>query len=210
VKRLIIIGSGGFGREVLGWAKASPEYGSDWLIGGFLDDNAAALEGYDVSEPILGGISNFQPQPDDCFVCALGTPKLRAMVWQRFEKWRDNFIQLIHPEVTIGRNVRLGRGVILCPRVVLTCDLEVGDNTALNVAVAAGHDVRIGSNCQISSFCDITGFVQIGDRVMAGSRASIIPGRKIGADAVIGAGAVVVRHVKPGTTVFGNPARDIF
>lgn len=210
VKRLIIIGAGGFGREILGWAKASLDHGSQWIIGGFLDDNAAALDGYNLSEPILGGIADYQPQPDDCFICALGAPKLRLMVWQRFEKWHDDFVPLIHPQTIIGQNVKLGRGVILCPRVVLTCDLEIGDNTALNVAVAAGHDVRIGNHCQISSFCDITGFVEVGNRVMLGSRASIIPGKKIGDDAVIGAGSVVIRHVRSGTTVFGNPAREIF
>lgn len=210
MNRLIIIGAGGFGREVHGWAKASPDYGSDWVIGGFLDDNPAALQGYDLVELILGSIADFQPKAGDCFICALGSPKLRAMVWQRFERWQNEFIRLIHPETTIGRHVKLGRGVILSPRVVLTCDLEIGDNTALNVAVAAGHDVRIGSHCQISSFCDITGFVEVGDRVMMGSRASVIPGKKIGNNAVVGAGAVVVRDVKPGTTVFGNPAREIF
>ena len=36
---------------------------------------------------------------------------------------------------------------------------------------------------------------------------SILPGHSVGNDALVGAGAVVMRDVKPGQHVFGNPAR---
>ena len=39
MKKLYIIGAGGFGREVLGWARQCPLCGSEWIIGGFIDDN---------------------------------------------------------------------------------------------------------------------------------------------------------------------------
>ena len=44
----------------------------------------------------------------------------------------------------------------------------------------------------------------VGDRVSIGSNATILPGVRIGDDAVIGSGAVVSRDVAPGTVVVGT------
>ena len=42
--------------------------------------------------------------------------------------------------------------------------------------------------------------------MLIGSHAVVLPGMKIGAGATIGAGAVVVKNVAAGETVFGVPA----
>jgi len=51
--------------------------------------------------------------------------------------------------------------------------------------------------------------VYIGDDVWIGTRAIILPGRKIGKGAIIGAGAVVTKDVPEYAIVGGNPARVI-
>jgi sugar O-acyltransferase (sialic acid O-acetyltransferase NeuD family) len=208
MKRLIIIGAGGFGREVLEWARNSRAYRREWEIGGFLDDRPEALAGApEIQLPILGTTHDYEPRPKDTFICAMGTPALRARMRKHFEARGAGFTRLIHESCIVGSRVDLGPGVILCPRVVLTCDISVGANTAFNIGAAVGHDAVIGDDCQISSFCDITGYVNIGNRVMMGSRASIIPGKRVGDEAVVGAGSVVVSNVPEAVTVFGNPAR---
>lgn len=208
MKRLLIIGAGGFGREVAGWARQCAAFRKEWEIAGFLDDNPQAVANYaDIGLPVLGTIWEYMPQRSDLFICAIGTPKLRARVRAHFEEREGRFTRLIHESAIIGRNVYLEPGVICCPRVVLTCDVHIGKNTAINVASAIGHDAQVGTDCQISSFCDITGYVKVGDRVMMGSGARIIPGRRVESDATVGAGAVVIKNVSPATTVFGNPAK---
>ena len=48
-----------------------------------------------------------------------------------------------------------------------------------------------------------------GDEVFVGSGVSIIPFKKIGAGASLGAGSVVIRDIPESVSVFGNPARII-
>lgn len=208
MKRLVIIGAGGFGREVLEWAQHSTAYRREWEIAGFLDDRPDCLERFsNCPVPVIGNTRDYQPRKDQVFLCAIGIPRLREEMRRRFEQKGAVFTRLIHESCVIGSRVDLSPGVILCPGVVLTCDIHVGANTAVNVNTAIGHDAAIGTDCQISSFCDITGYVKLGDRVLLGSRASIIPGRHVGDRSVVGAGSVVVVNVPADVTVFGNPAR---
>ncbi|MEX2381674.1 MAG: acetyltransferase [Opitutales bacterium] len=206
MKILIIIGAGGFGREVLAWAEQTYDFASEWRFGGFLDDNFRALNGLAYQERIISNVAAYQPKPDDRFLCAVGRPGLKERLVQPVLEKGGRFASLIHPTVVVGRKVTIGHGAILCPRVVLTSDIILGDFVSLNVGTAVGHDVVIGDWSQTSAFCDLTGASKVGRKVFLGSRASVLPKVAVGDEAVIGAGSVVVRDVKAGQTVFGVPA----
>lgn len=122
-----------------------------------------------------------------------------------------------------------GEGVVL--RAPFYCDygynISVGRNTFMNfncvildvLPVHIGEDCQIGPNVQIYTAdhpldpqLRRTGLesgrpVSIGNNVWIGGGAIILPGVRIGDDAVVGAGSVVTRDVPPGATVVGNPAR---
>jgi acetyltransferase-like isoleucine patch superfamily enzyme len=103
--------------------------------------------------------------------------------------------------------VKLGKGVVICPGAVLSTDIFLGDFAMVNLNSTMGHDASLGAWSTLSAHCDLTGHVKVADRVFMGSRATVIPGKKVGARSIVGAGAVVVADVPPGVTVVGNPAR---
>ena len=207
MKRLIIVGAGGFGREVYAWAEAHPDCGRLWEIAGFLDDNPAALDRFDYPVSILAAVVDYSPQSNDLFLCAIGSPAIKRMVCGKLLGSGAEFISLVHPTVVIGFNVEIGVGTIICPHAIVTCDVAIGDFVAINCHSSIGHDVRIADWVTLSGHCDVTGQTELGEMAFLGSGARILPLKKVGARAMVGAGSVVISHVPTNAKVFGNPAR---
>lgn len=207
MKRLLIVGAGGFGREVYAWAKGHPDCGQEWEIAGFLDDNPEALDRFDYAIPILGTVADYMPGEEDVFICAIGAPSVKRVVCETLLERSATFISLVHPTAVCGENVSLGQGVVICPYAIVTCDVRIGNFVAINCHSSVGHDVTIGDWTTLSGHCDVTGQTALGEMVFLGSGARILPLKRVGAGALVGAGSVVISHVAAGAKVFGNPAR---
>lgn len=207
--RLLIVGASGFGREILCWAREIPKAQREWDVGGFLDANPGALEGFGVDVPILGDPVSWEPEARDRFVCAIGDPTIKLRLCRALSARGAVFSTFIHPSAHVPAGNHLGEGVVFCPRSGLTTNVTVGDFVTFNLASGAGHDARIGDGCTFSGYAEVTGNVVLGEGVLLGSHACVLPGVAVGDFAKIGAGGVVVRRVPPGATVFGNPARQV-
>ncbi len=209
MKRVLIVGAGGFGRELLAWCAHDPAYGREWKVEGFLDDNPNALAGYAVPVGVTGAVADYTPRAGEEFLCAIGQPKIKRRVVESLKERGAVFRRFVHPAVICGNNVKLGEGVVLCPGVILTSDIVLEDHVMFNCGASAGHDVKIGCYTTLSGHCDLTGFVQVGREVFFGSGARVIPGKRVGDGAVVGAGSVVIMDVPHGVTVMGVPARKL-
>lgn len=209
VKDLIIISAGRFGRETFTWATQAIAAGAPWHIKGFLDDRPDALVGYDYAPGVLGDVENYDIQKNDVFVGAIGDPRDKVKYYSPIIRRGGRFVNVIHPLASIGRNVRLGTGIVLAPYSSVTSDVTIGNHVSVGAFSNAGHDTMIGDWSQISSHCGINGNVVLGEGVFLGSHACIIPRKKVGDWAFVGAGSVVIKDVEAGVKVFGNPAAPI-
>jgi sugar O-acyltransferase (sialic acid O-acetyltransferase NeuD family) len=211
MKELIIIGAGGFGREVLQYAldmKASSE-SIKWNIAGFIDDNLSALDGYECEYEVLGKISDHKISPNNVYLCAIGNPLIKMKICQDFLSRGAQFINIIHPTAQIGRTCKFGVGNVFCPYSVITTDVTIGDFVFINLHSSCGHDAVIQSGCTLSSYCDITGYVKLEQGVFLGSHASVCPSVNVGSYAKIGAGATVISDIPPNCTAVGVPAKVV-
>jgi len=209
MKQLIIIGAGGFGREVLAWARQSLGCGEAWTVKGFLDDNIEAIAGLHVPAPWLGRIEDHQPAADEVFVCAMGVPAIKRRCFECIEARGGQFITLIHRTAVVGDQVKLGAGVILCPYAVVSGYNVIGKSVVVNMHATVDHDANVGDWTQINCHCDVTAGVQVGSEVWFSSHVAVAPRLRIGDRAYLGIGSAILRDVEADTKVFGLPARRV-
>lgn len=205
--RIYILGAGGFGREVYQYLLDSGTTIDE--IVGFLDDNSSALSDYNCKHQVIGDLFNFKLPKGALLIMAVANPSLKKQLYDFYKPKHYNFKTLIHPSAVIGGNVSVGEGSIICPHVTVTTDISIGKLCTVNAHSSIGHDAKLGDFCTLSGHCDVTGFANLDDEVFMGSHALVIPNVKVGRGAVIGAGSVVISKVRPGITVFGNPAKKI-
>lgn len=207
--KLVIIGAGGFGREVLAWAEQSVQRGRDWEIKGFIDDNLDALAKRPSPGKLLGKIADYQPAADEIFICALGVPAVKRQCSELIAARGGKFARVIHRSVVLGHNVDLADGVILCPNSVVSANNRLGRGVVVNLNSTVDHDAEVGDWTQINCHCDLTAGVVVGREVFFGSHVVVVPGVSVGDRAYLCAGSVIVGNVEPGAKVFGVPARRI-
>jgi sugar O-acyltransferase (sialic acid O-acetyltransferase NeuD family) len=207
VKRALIVGGGGFGREVLAWLDDARRATGGFEISGFLDSkNVPSIEGL----PIIADPADFEPGPDDLLVCAIGDPRGKLSVVERLSARGGRWLTLVHPTARVGPGCEIGEGSVLCPGVVLTTRVILGSVVVINVYSTVGHDASLGDGCTLSAHCDVTGKATLGRGVFMGSHAVVIPGVYVEEFATIGAGSVATKRVPRGCTVLGVPARRIW
>jgi len=85
----------------------------------------------------------------------------------------------------------------------------VGKGTKICTYVNIAHNCKIGSRVFIGPHACLNGSIEVGDDAWISGHAVVEQGRKIGAGATVGMGAVVTHDVPPFETVVGVPAMPI-
>lgn len=121
----------------------------------------------------------------------------------------------IMPQSRIGKNCNIGQNVVVLPNAVIGNNVKVQNNVSIYTGVVCEDDVFLGPSCVFtniknprSSVARKHQYVQtiLKKGASIGANATIICGVTIGEYALIGAGAVITKDVKPFALVMGNPA----
>ena len=210
MKKILIFGAGGFGREVQWLIERINQKKPTWEIEGYLDDGVkpqTEINGYKV----LGGMEKLKEYGDTAaVVVAVGSAKTREKIVTAIKRIGDfQFPNLIDPDVQLSQFVSLGQGNIICAGNILTVNVCLQDFVILNLSCTVGHDAHLESFVTVYPGVNISGNVRIGERAELGTGSQIIQGITIGQDTIIGAGAAVVRHIQSPCVAVGVPAKPI-
>lgn len=205
MKNLIIACAGDFGKEALVLAKRMNEVKPQWNILGFIDDGVPVGTEVFLGYKVIGTIRDFMPGPDDRVAIGHSRPKVKEAIYGVLKEKGTQLATLIKPETVLPYDIEMGEGCII--------------GTAwLGIEVKLGNCVHIAGsmvgNTTIDDFSTTTGLANlagatIGKGVFIGSHAVVLNGKKVGDYAQVTAGSIVFRNVKPGVTVFGNPAKEM-
>ena len=209
MKNLIIIGAGGMGRQVCLFAQNCKGYNEDYIIKGFLDDNPHAMEGFDGFPPVLGTIDSYQIQLDDVFFNSIGDVVAKKKCINKILDKGGVFITLIHPTAGVSKGTKVGRGCMIAARAGIGTETEIGDFCLIQDNAIIGHDVHVGNFCRIDCNVVLIAGVCLDNDVCVHTSSVINHNVHVGEAATVGALSFVIRNVKSGTTVQGNPAKRI-
>ena len=216
---LAIFGAGGLGREVLVLARQINEAVPTWELFGFFDDQIPpAPELLDLpyrgSSTDLLALGQHTPAAAPLHVAvAMGNSQHRATVVARLRTAGPglHFPALIHPGVARQpyQRLRIGEGCLVQQGCLLTTNIQLGEFTLLNLGCTVGHDAVLDGFCSLMPHANVGGAAHLERGVYLGTNATVIQGVRIGAETIVGAGAVAVRDLPAGCTAVGVPARII-
>ena len=85
MKQLVIVGAGGFAREVYWYAQESVGFGTSFEIKGFLDGDVKLDEAEyaKLEKPVVGDAGTYEISDEDVFVCAIGDPSVKKKLVER-------------------------------------------------------------------------------------------------------------------------------
>lgn len=200
MNKLIIIGAGGHGKVV---ADIALKAGYEDVC--FVDDNAT---GECMGLPIVGKTSDIIRLNDSKtdFVIAIGNNSVRQAV---SEKFKVNWVTLVHPSAQIGSSVALGEGSVVMAGAVINPCATVGRHCIVNTGAIVEHDNYLADFVHVSPGAKLSGTVKVGERTWIGVGAGVVNNVEICADVIIGAGAVVIKTIEDKGTYVGVPARKI-
>ena len=210
MKNCVIVGAGGFGREVKMLIEQINAKSKEYNVLGFYDDSTpkgTLINGLKV----LGSVEDLNQVSEPTTVSiAIGTPMIKKKIVGQLTNPLLFFPKLIHPSVSLGISEdAIGKGTIICAGNIITVNIKIGDFVILNLGCTVGHDTVIGDYSAFMPQTNIAGEVNLGESVYGGMGAGIINQVSIGDNVTLGAGTIVVKDMPSNCLVVGVPGKVI-
>lgn len=210
LRRLLLVGAGGFARETLELIRAVNRVEPTWRVVGLLDDDPR-IEGTSIhGVRVIGPSASAHDHPDTFVVVCVASPDdpmRRLAAVSRLGLPDERYASLVHPAATVAESASIGPGSVLHAATILTADIRLGPHVAAMPAVVLTHDDDVGAGVTFGAGARVAGAVTIERGAYIGSGALLREGVRVGEGAVVGMGAVVTRTVPAREVWVGVPAR---
>ena len=143
----------------------------------------------------------------DAFVIvAIGDNAIRKQV---VGSTKHPFANAIHRSALISSSASMGLGNMILHGAIVQAQSRIGNHVIINTGAQIDHDCIVEDYAHIAPRVVLCGNVSVGEGTLIGAGATVIPGKKIGKWATIGAGSVVIEDIPDFAVAVGQPARVI-
>jgi len=145
------------------------------------------------------------------FCITIGNPhgRVRIKYHERLSAEGLKPVTLAHPHSWIAENTKIGEGSQIMAGAIIQPEAVIGRQCIINTCASVDHEDVLDDGVEVAPGATLCGAVHCGTNSWICVGAKVLPRIKIGADAIVGAGAVVTKDVPPGTTVIGVPAKPM-
>ena len=140
--------------------------------------------------PIAGGLDLLRSEMYERAEIAIGDNRKRQRV-AHYYKGFCTWVTLIHPFSFVHSTCSIADGTVVFAGVVIHPETIIGEHCIVNTSASVDHD------------CFLADFVHVGPGVR------LTGGVKVEDGAFVGAGAVVIKDVRPYLKAVGVPAKEI-
>jgi len=207
LKKVLIVGAGGYAKEILWVLDDLNRCRLEFECVGFVDPQDPGKKGKVLSgRPILGGWADISPTPELHFACGIGAPDAREKECSAAQQLGLKPISLIHPSAVIATDAEIGEGSVLAPTSVVAPTSRLGRHCALNVGAIVGHDAVLGDYCVLSPGAIVLGNARLEEKVFLGANSTVYLGRRMGKGALLAANSFLMTNLGSGKSALGTPA----
>ncbi len=197
-----VIGAGGHAKVVI---STLLEAGREVVA--VFDDDPRKWETTLLGVPVRGPISELAATVYREAVITIGNNSVREKLSAQIKNLE--WITVIHPKAYVHPSVQIAEGTVVFAGAVIQPDVIIGSHVIVNTGATIDHDCVLGDYVHLAPGIHLAGGVQVGRGTFLGIGAVVIPYRRIGDWATIGAGGVVVSDIEDKVTAVGVPARVI-
>lgn len=202
MKKIIIIGASGFGKEIAWVIDRMNHAGCELGLIGFCDDAPGKQTGTFAGFPLFGRLEDAAAQlPGSRFICAIGNNRARQFVVARACAAGLLPHTIVDPAAVIAPDTTIGLGSFIGIGSIVSAGAVIGSHVIVNHQACVGHDVTIADFAQVCPGARISGGCDIGEGALLGTNAATIPLTKMGAWSTLGAGTTALSSISDHTTL---------
>lgn len=209
-KKIVVIGASGHAKVIIDIIEKEGKYEVLGLIDSYKEKGRKTF-GY-----AMLGTEKILPQlieDENLYggILAIGDNFVRKELFYKIHEIQPDFkyINAIHPQAIIGAKVKIGKGVVIMPGVIVNTLSKIDDFCILNTKSTLDHECKMRKFSSLGPGTNVGGNVGIGECTAISLGAKVIENINIGKHTVVGAGSLVIRNVGDFKIAFGVPAKEI-
>jgi acetyltransferase EpsM len=207
---LVVIGGGEHARVVIEAARSGPDL---WDVTGFVDPEPCAETAARLGVPRLGGdewVGTATPRPWLVLgVGAVGVSRRRAQIVARYDGTGASWATVVHAAAWVSPTAVLEPGAVVMAGAAVNSGARIGAHAVVNTGAVVEHDVVVGEFAQLGPGAVVGGGAAIERDAYLGLGCRIRDHVRIGSEALVGMGAVVIGDVEARAVVVGVPAERL-
>lgn len=141
-KKLIILGSGGYGRTVYDIAEQ-------------LGYSITVLDDADEEHPLASFAQYLEDATE--FISAFGNNAFRLQWMEKIEEAGGKLATLIHPTAYVSPKAHVSDGCVILPGAIINTGSQIGKGCIVNIGVTVDHDVIIEDGVHLCVRCIVKG-----------------------------------------------------